>query len=226
MFFNTLKKLFSSTSDKKIKNDAEISYWRGTKEKEGELSNAHYQYFFTEHFSLTYEFYKGKRVLDIGCGPRGSLEWADNALERVGLDPLADEYASLGASHHKMRYCPSGSEAIPYPDNYFDVITTFNSLDHVDDLEKTILEIKRIARKEGSLLLLSDLNHEPTICEPTCFSWDVASLFAPEFRVLEEKHYEAFDGGIYDSILKNVPYDHDNPAHRAGIISVKLGKIL
>ena len=29
---------------------------------------------------------------DIGCGPRGSLEWATMAAERVGLDPPVNKY--------------------------------------------------------------------------------------------------------------------------------------
>ena len=40
-----------------------------------------------KYFNLDKSFYKNKRILDVGCGPRGSLEWDDMALERVGLDP-------------------------------------------------------------------------------------------------------------------------------------------
>jgi len=52
---------------------------------------------FLDYFGLSKDFYKGKKILDIGCGPRGSLEWADMTLERVGLDPpgrkiLKDNY--------------------------------------------------------------------------------------------------------------------------------------
>ena len=33
------------------------------------------------------------------------------------------------------------SEAIPYPDGRFDIVTTFNSLDHVDDPRRTVAGI-------------------------------------------------------------------------------------
>src|SRR5687767_10314946 len=53
--------------------------WRW-KEKEaqesGRLLNTHYEPFYTTVFGLTHADYAGKAVLDIGCGPRGSLEWA------------------------------------------------------------------------------------------------------------------------------------------------------
>jgi hypothetical protein len=43
------------------------------------------------------DFFKGKKFLDIGCGPRGSLEWASQATTRVCADPLAVQYGKLGA---------------------------------------------------------------------------------------------------------------------------------
>src|SRR3990170_4786073 len=93
----------------------ELEYWQRRKLKEGDLSNEHYKYFYTKHFGLDEPFDKGKRILDIGCGPRGSLEWADMAAERVGIDPLAAEYRTLGMAAHKMTYSPAASEAIPFP---------------------------------------------------------------------------------------------------------------
>ena len=79
------------------KKVGEFSYWSTQKDNEGEFQNSWFERFYTSHFGLTVEDYAGKRVLDVGCGPRGSLEWATTALERVGVDPLADEYLRLGA---------------------------------------------------------------------------------------------------------------------------------
>ena len=122
----------------KYKELHEFSYWKERRRTEGTLWNDHYQYFYTDHFSLSPNFYSGKRVLDIGCGPRGSLEWADMASERIGLDPLANRYLKLGAADHKMRYVSAHSESIPFSDGYFDVVCSFNSLDHVSNLEATM----------------------------------------------------------------------------------------
>ena len=126
----------------RIKRIRELYYWKSVKEDEKNLSSRHYLNFFTSNFDLDEDFYNNKKILDIGCGPRGSLEWADMALERVGLDCLADEYLKLGAINHKMTYVNAPAEEIPFEVNYFDVITSFNSLDHVDDIDKTIKEIK------------------------------------------------------------------------------------
>jgi ubiquinone/menaquinone biosynthesis C-methylase UbiE len=205
------------------KGKAELAYWENRKAVEQDLSkfNMHYVQFYTEHFGLGLEFYNDKKIIDIGCGPRGSLEWADMAAERYGLDPLAYSYLALGAGRQKMKYIASGSETIPFPDGYFDVLCSFNSLDHVDDLDRTIAEIGRVIKSGGTFLLLTDLNHDPTDCEPITFSFDIIEKFKPDFEVMEERHYEKKAGGMYQSIVQNIPYDHSDPTWRYGILSVR-----
>ena len=66
-----------------------MAYWRSRKAAEGVLTNSHYEFFFTAYFGSSADFYSGKRIFDVGCGPRGSLEWAEMTAERVGTDPLA-----------------------------------------------------------------------------------------------------------------------------------------
>lgn len=118
------------------KYESEFNYWKNVAEQEqnGSFYNNHYEQFYTELFDLDKTFYNDKIVLDIGCGPRGSLEWADMTKERIGLDPLADKYENLREGNHKMDYVSSCAENIPFNDNYFDVVCSFNSLDHVDNL--------------------------------------------------------------------------------------------
>ena len=227
MLFRTIRKIKTLFLDVFMgfeKSDYEMSYWKSRKKAEGDLSNTHYIKYFTKHFDLSEEFYNSKKILDVGCGPRGSLEWANNALERVGLDPLVDRYKELGILEHKMKYVNSGSESIPFEDNYFDVVSSFNSLDHVDDLDKTIKEIKRVVKKGGLFLLLSDVNHKPTESEPISFGFDIVDRFRDSFQIVEEKHYEKSESGLYKSIDKNIKYNHENKKKRYGIISCKLLK--
>src|SRR5258707_1268104 len=89
----------------KHKEWSELSFWKTRYQQEaGLLSSKHYEKYYTTFFDLDRGFYAGKRLIDIGCGPRGSLEWADMAAERVGLDSLAKEYRKLGTDRHKMSY--------------------------------------------------------------------------------------------------------------------------
>lgn len=210
-------------SKNKIKEISELRYWKYRKKNEKTLSNSHYKYFYTSHFGLDEEFYFNKKILDIGCGPRGSLEWADMTEERVGLDPLANEYLKLGADQQKMKYVSAYSENIPFADGYFDVVCSFNSIDHVEDLKKTCEEIKRVIKKGGLLLILTDIHEKPTINEPQVFSWDFAKKYFSDLENLEEKHFEK-GKGVYDGIRKGIIFNHEDPRKRYGTLSVKLMK--
>ena len=148
------------------KERAELSFWRSRHENEQVLRNDHYRFFYTDFFKLTDEDYRGYRILDVGCGPRGSLEWADMALERIGLDPLVDRYRALGIDKHSMSYCHAPVEAIPYESDYFDRVVSFNSLDHVDNLFQALSEINRVTKQGGLFLLIVEVNHPPTPTEP------------------------------------------------------------
>jgi ubiquinone/menaquinone biosynthesis C-methylase UbiE len=160
----------------------------------------------------------------MGCGPAGSLEWADMAAERICLDPLAKYYQLLGVDAHKASYITSPSEQIPFPDGYFDVVSSFNSLDHVDDLNRTIAEIVRVTAQGGTFLLITDVNHEPTATEPIVYSWEIAGKFQPALTLLEEKHYEKSHPGIYESLANNIPFDHADFSFRPGVLTARFEK--
>jgi ubiquinone/menaquinone biosynthesis C-methylase UbiE len=221
----TYSYFLSRISPKRHKEYHELGFWKWKKEAETNLSNEHYEYFYTTHFGLEPGFYDGKRILDIGCGPRGSLEWAQMTLERVGLDPLAEKYLQLGAGKHSMKYVKAHSESIPFEDDYFDVVTSFNSLDHVEDLNKTISEITRVTKPAGLFLLVTDVNHDPTPCEPQDISWDVVESFSSRFEILAETHFERNAEGVYQSLTDATPYDHSDKTKRYGILSVKFRKM-
>lgn len=185
----------------RTKESHELNYWKSRYRAEGPLHGSHFQRFYTDAFGLTTDDYAGKKILDIGCGPRGSLEWANMAQERVGLDPLAEKYMKLGAANHKMTYVASPSEKIPFPDQHFDFVTSFNSLDHVDDLARTIYEIKRVTKPGGSFLLIVEIDHPPTPTEPLTLTIDILNSFSPEFCPI--KHWSSAMGATHD-VYKSV----------------------
>ncbi len=183
-----------------IKHHEEYAFWRNLHRTEG-LANGHFEYVFTHVFGLGADWFAGKRMLDIGCGPTGSLEWATMAAERVGLDPLVDNYRSLGIEGHAMQYVNAPSENIPFPTAYFDVVSSFNSLDHVDELEQTVDEIKRVVTAGGTLLIIVEVNHPPTIAEPISPSWNLPELFAPAFTLIEARQYPLVPNNLYEPII-------------------------
>eukprot|EP00215_Chloropicon_roscoffensis_P009697 CAMPEP_0196645382 /NCGR_PEP_ID=MMETSP1085-20130531/8460_1 /TAXON_ID=41879 ORGANISM="Pycnococcus sp, Strain CCMP1998" /NCGR_SAMPLE_ID=MMETSP1085 /ASSEMBLY_ACC=CAM_ASM_000807 /LENGTH=159 /DNA_ID=CAMNT_0041974983 /DNA_START=320 /DNA_END=799 /DNA_ORIENTATION=+ len=113
-----------------VKQRCEMDYWEAVSKREhGTMGNTHYKKIYTDFFGIDATFYDGKKFLDVGCGPRGSLEWAKTSVERVCVDPLARKYGLLGADAHDMVYVQAGVEEMPFPDNSFDVIASINVSD-------------------------------------------------------------------------------------------------
>ncbi len=177
-----------------LKERTELSYWRRRVEVEGTLGNAHYEPFFTTFFGIDRGFYEGKVIADIGCGPRGSLEWAPENCEAIGIDPLADKYQELGASKHRMRYVKAAVESLPFEDGHFDAVFSFNNLDHVESIPAAVAEIRRVLKPGGMFLLIVEINHLPRLAEPHTLSGSITGDFRME--VLDRRFYNA-DGAVF-----------------------------
>jgi SAM-dependent methyltransferase len=202
------------------KGEAELAYWRGRRDAEGLLGNAHYEFFYTEAFGLTRDDYAGKRVLDIGCGPRGSLEWATGASERVGVDPLVSDYRDLGIDGHAMTYVQAPAEAMPFPDGHFDIVAAFNALDHVDDVDAAIAEMTRVTRAGGIGLLIVEIGHEPTPTEPQTLEEEILDRFAG-WEVVHERRTGIDDAhDVYNSWRRGVPREA-----APGIVGARLRRL-
>lgn len=199
----------------------ELGFWKKKITEEGILSNNHYKYFYTAHFDLNESYYNNKIILDLGCGPRGSLEWASMVSRRIGLDPLLKEYVKLGIKNHKMEYIESTVENIPMNDAECDVVCSFNSLDQALNLDKAIEEIKRVTRRGGHFLLIVEINHPPSIYYPNKISQNIVELFKPEFICEKLIVHKPIAVGVYDSIFANNKFHNPNEIKEYGYMSAR-----
>jgi len=201
------------------KESHELAYWLRKYEIEGgQFLNDHYERFYTVFFGLSRQDYVGKRILDVGCGPRGSLDWIADDAHAEGIDPCANEYRKL--NEPKMNLIQGNIEDFQ-PVQGYDFVTSFNSLDHVDDLGGAIRSIFAVLNLGGSFLMLSDIHSEPTDCEPSAFDWNIADrIAAAGFEVSRNDHYEKHRVGMYQSLDDAIEFDHQNPTERYGIIAI------
>ena len=90
------------------------------------------------------------RILDIGCG----LGWLLSALkpgwERHGVE--VSRFAAEHASQWGKIFVGELAEA-KYPDEYFDVVVMYHVIEHMEDPVGAILEVRRILKLGGTLLL-------------------------------------------------------------------------
>jgi len=101
-----------------------------------------------------------KVLLDVGCGPGNFLIAAlkEGPKQIVGIDP--DEHF-LAASHNELKRQSSknftllkGTAAeLPFADESFDIVTCFLVLAHVLDDRNTMIELGRVLKTEGILVV-------------------------------------------------------------------------
>lgn len=155
----------------KTKYDAELEYWMSRLERDkGVFKNNHYRKLMLAMAERKdEEFLSNKIIADFGCGPRGSLSWANNASIRIGIDVLADKYADNFKSNiinHNMIYVKSTESVISLPSNYCDIVFSLNAIDHVTNFSVMCNEICRILKKGGEFIASFNIEEPKTICEP------------------------------------------------------------
>jgi ubiquinone/menaquinone biosynthesis C-methylase UbiE len=106
-------------------------------------------------------------VLDLGCGTGVVTRQLDEVLHPdstvhgadVSSELLREAARLAGDSRIKWDYLSAG--ALPYPDQYFDVITMHTLLSHVPDPECILTEARRVLRPDGQLIVF-DADHAST----------------------------------------------------------------
>lgn len=103
------------------------------------------------------QYVQGKRVLDVACGEgygtRLLKSWG--AAEVIGVDISAEaiEKASALFSAEGVQFLRHAAEQLPFENDSFDVIVSFETIEHVDSPERFLEEIRRVVKFSGTVLL-------------------------------------------------------------------------
>ncbi len=114
----------------------------------------------------------GERVLDVGCGP-GSLDrWLARHTSKsnpiVGVDPstyLLREAAAMVRREGLddiVRFQESSGDALPFPDNSFDVAMSFTAMQYVD-ADRMLTEMMRVTGPGGRVAVLARGDDRPNL---------------------------------------------------------------
>jgi SAM-dependent methyltransferase len=149
----------------------------------------------TEHlhrYALAQRYCVGKEVLDIACGEGyGSnlLQQVAARVTGVDIDPTAVGHAAAKYGRPNLTFLQGSCDAIPLADKAFDVVVSFETLEHHAKHTEMLSEIRRVL-KPGGLLLIStpdrvNYSEQPGYTNP----FHVKELTRAEFRSLLEDSF-------------------------------------
>jgi ubiquinone/menaquinone biosynthesis C-methylase UbiE len=136
---------------------------------------------------------EGQDVLDIACGEGyGSAMMSENAKSVIGVDIAADAvaYASQAYVSENLTFLEGSATKIPVADSSVDVVVSFETIEHLEDHEAMLAEIKRVLRPDGILVISSP--NKKIYSDETGYSnpYHLKELYTEEFVELVSRYFE------------------------------------
>jgi len=151
--------------------------------------------FYYEHLNRYYfasQFSKSKIVLDVACGTGyGSqiISKQGRATRIIGIDisKKSIKYAKKNYQEKNINFLIDDAQTLnSQKDNSFDLIISFETIEHIKSSEDFIKQTKRLLKKDG-VLIISTPN---TNTYPKGNKYHINELSPDEFRSLLKKYYK------------------------------------
>ncbi len=157
--------------------DYEQNYWGTIVDPDGNVRNRleereRYLEDIAEEVKLINELKVGK-ILDVGCGLGCLLSGVGDNWEKYGVE--VSQFAAEHANKWGEIFCGELKEA-NYRDDNFDVVVLYHVIEHVEKPVDLLLEIKRILKRGGYLILGTP-----------DFDSGCARRFGENYRLLQDK---------------------------------------
>jgi len=144
-------------------------------------------------YGFAKEFVEGKKVLDLACGEGyGSAILAEKAEEVIGIDinEVVIKHACTKYVKDNLKFMKSSMTEVAIEENkLFDVIICFEALEHIEEQNKAIAEVKRLL-KDGGIFIVSMPNKYIYSDLSNCKNpWHKKELYFDEFKGLLKSNF-------------------------------------
>lgn len=144
------------------------------------------------HQRLLKAYYLAEEVVDgslleIGCGEgRGVELLAPKVKSYTAVDKIGEVVENLSAKYPKSNFIQANIPPLPFEDNSFDTIISFQVIEHIKDDSTYLEEINRIL-KPGGKAYVSTPNIKTTLSRNP---WHIREYTAQELTTLCEKYFK------------------------------------
>jgi SAM-dependent methyltransferase len=169
-------------------------------------------------YLLAREWCRGKDVLDVASGEGyGAALLAQVARTMVGVEiaPDAVVHACDAYAAANLRFIVGDARRLPNPDATFDVVVSFETIEHFAEHAAFLAEIRRVLRP-GGLLIVSTPdrdNYSPAETPPN--PYHVHEMTGTEFQSLLQMHFAEVrvlsQRPIFGSVLMPMAADSASP---------------
>jgi ubiquinone/menaquinone biosynthesis C-methylase UbiE len=143
-------------------------------------------------YAIASDFVAGKIVLDIASGEGyGTNILSKSALEVIGVDIDLESVVNANKKYSKsnLKFVYGSADKIPVDSNSIDVVISFETLEHHDKHHEMLLEIKRVLKHDGILIMSSPDKKYYSDLTGQINPFHVKELYFKEFKALIDAHF-------------------------------------
>lgn len=133
-------------------------------------------------------YIQGKDVVEIGCGTCYGLGTILSGYNKIiGMDISLDalKYGNKTYKNRCLKLIQADCEALPFSNSSFDVVVSFEVIEHLADPKAYLAEISRILRRNG-YFILSTPNKRYSEFNP----YHLKEYYLPELKIVLEAVFD------------------------------------
>jgi len=154
-------------------------------------------------FGINQPDFRGKNIVEIGCGPFGIVSCTFPDAYKIGIDPLIARYKERAEPDAHTLLVSGVGEDLPIRAASADLVFCMNVIDHVMSAQKVMLEIHRVLKKTARLLL--EVHTFPAIFAPIMMFDHPHTYHWTKSRLIQLMHDCRFKIDRIDDIKFAVP---------------------